>query len=167
VVRLSVDQWRTLLSASIRGAAPSGILSVHGRLAHKDTRRTRVLQWGCLEEPRTSRGAVRVLIREQPLAAPLGCSPEWGALSTFFFFFFTLVTGPRRSLSLKLSDTKSLCASVPALDESWRSHAFGNALALSSRYTTTRKFLLKSTLMKICLSRVPQRELLSDVDNFL
>jgi len=24
----------------------------------------------------------------------------------FFFFFFTLVTGPRRSLSLKLSDTK-------------------------------------------------------------
>ena len=25
---------------------------------------------------------------------------------TFFFFFFTLVTGPRRSLSLQLSDTK-------------------------------------------------------------
>jgi len=25
---------------------------------------------------------------------------------SFFFFFFTLVTGPRRSLSLKLSDTK-------------------------------------------------------------
>jgi len=24
----------------------------------------------------------------------------------FFFFFFTLVTGPRRSLSLKLSDTR-------------------------------------------------------------
>ena len=26
----------------------------------------------------------------------------------FFFFFLTLVTGPRRSLSLKLSDTRSL-----------------------------------------------------------
>ena len=24
----------------------------------------------------------------------------------FFFFFFTLVTGPRRSLSLKLSETR-------------------------------------------------------------
>ena len=29
------------------------------------------------------------------------CFRGWG-----FFFFFTLVTGPRRSLSLKLSDTK-------------------------------------------------------------
>ena len=27
-------------------------------------------------------------------------------LQIFFFFFFTLVTGPRRSLSLKLSDTR-------------------------------------------------------------
>ena len=27
---------------------------------------------------------------------------------TLFFFFFTLVTGPRRSLSLELSDTKSV-----------------------------------------------------------
>ena len=27
-------------------------------------------------------------------------------LGTFFFFFFPLVTGPRRSLSLKLSDTR-------------------------------------------------------------
>jgi len=27
-------------------------------------------------------------------------------LLAFFFFFFTLVTGPRRSLSLKLSDTR-------------------------------------------------------------
>jgi len=33
-------------------------------------------------------------------AAGVGC----GAL--FFFFFFTLVTGPRRSLSLKLSDIR-------------------------------------------------------------
>ena len=28
----------------------------------------------------------------------------WSRVSGFFFFFFTLVTGPRRSLSLKLSD---------------------------------------------------------------
>ena len=27
-------------------------------------------------------------------------------MSSFFFFFFTFVTGPRRSLSLKLSDTR-------------------------------------------------------------
>jgi len=26
--------------------------------------------------------------------------------ATFFFFFFTLVTGPRRSMSLKMSDTR-------------------------------------------------------------
>ena len=29
-----------------------------------------------------------------------------GTSGVFFFFFFTLVTGPRRSLSLKLSDTR-------------------------------------------------------------
>ena len=29
-----------------------------------------------------------------------------GAWQVFFFFFFALVTGPRRSLSLKLSDTQ-------------------------------------------------------------
>ena len=29
-----------------------------------------------------------------------------GQLSVFFFFFFTLVTGPRRSLSLNLGDTQ-------------------------------------------------------------
>ena len=29
-----------------------------------------------------------------------------GARLRYFFFFFTLVTGPRRSLSLKLSDTR-------------------------------------------------------------
>ena len=34
-------------------------------------------------------------------------SSTWGSAEVFncFFFFFTLVTGPRRSLSLKLSDT--------------------------------------------------------------
>ena len=31
--------------------------------------------------------------------------PFWLGSGCFFFFFFTLVTGPRRSLSLKLSDT--------------------------------------------------------------
>ena len=31
---------------------------------------------------------------------------EEGLLACVFFFFFTLVTGPRRSLSLKLSDTR-------------------------------------------------------------
>jgi len=31
---------------------------------------------------------------------------RWSRAEGFFFFFFTLVTGPRRSLSLKLSDTK-------------------------------------------------------------
>ena len=33
------------------------------------------------------------------------CALEFYHVS-FFFFFFTLVTGPRRSLSLKLSDTR-------------------------------------------------------------
>ena len=40
----------------------------------------------------------------------VGCSGRVAALVTrsgqLLFFFFTLVTGPRRSLSLKLSDTK-------------------------------------------------------------
>ena len=38
----------------------------------------------------------------------LACNhPEgWKLQGHFFFFFFTLVTGPRRSLSLKLSDTR-------------------------------------------------------------
>ena len=31
--------------------------------------------------------------------------PLWQALG-FFFFFFTLLTGPRRALSLELSDTR-------------------------------------------------------------
>jgi len=34
-----------------------------------------------------------------------GCCP-WRAGQTIFFFFFTLVTGPRRSLSLKLSPSR-------------------------------------------------------------
>jgi len=34
-------------------------------------------------------------------------------LVSFFFFFFTLVTGPRRSLSLKLSDTRVYEPLVP------------------------------------------------------
>jgi len=33
-----------------------------------------------------------------------------------FFFFFTLVTGPRRSLSLKLSDTRELGGHAPDLE---------------------------------------------------
>jgi len=32
--------------------------------------------------------------------------PSLQDLEAFFFFFFTLVTGPGRSLSLKLSDTR-------------------------------------------------------------
>ena len=32
------------------------------------------------------------------------------------FFFFTLVTGPIRSVGLKLSDTKSLCASNTSVE---------------------------------------------------
>ena len=64
--------------------------------------------------------------REPPETPPRGVTPActlcrrrttgtWGAWSRkdatssarcFFFFFFTLVTGPRRSLSLKLSDTR-------------------------------------------------------------
>jgi len=34
------------------------------------------------------------------------CEPAVLQATSFFFFFFTLVTGPRRSLSLKLSDTR-------------------------------------------------------------
>jgi len=42
----------------------------------------------------------------------LSCNRVWdasrvvGEMVRCFFFFFTLVTGPRRSLILKLSDTK-------------------------------------------------------------
>ena len=36
----------------------------------------------------------------------------YSRLAAGFFFFFTLVTGPRRSLSLKLSDTVSLQESL-------------------------------------------------------
>ena len=35
-----------------------------------------------------------------------GAEPRSRPESILFFFFFTLVTGPRRSLSLKLSDTR-------------------------------------------------------------
>jgi len=42
-----------------------------------------------------------------PRASPLARARcVWNRLWGFFFFFFTLVTGPSRSLSLKLSDTR-------------------------------------------------------------
>ena len=40
-------------------------------------------------------------MREMNRGVRVGCR-----LGIVFFFFFTLVTGPRRSLSLKLSDTR-------------------------------------------------------------
>jgi len=53
------------------------------------------------EEEEEPRGQERVSLPRETVAA---C----GVVRPCFFFFFTLVTGPRRSLSLKLSDTKSL-----------------------------------------------------------
>ena len=43
------------------------------------------------------------------------CPPDGnlGRLNLDVFFFFTLVTGPRRSLSLKLSDTKVYAPQIP------------------------------------------------------
>ena len=41
------------------------------------------------------------------------------ALRGFFFFFFTLVTGPRRSLSLKLSDTRAYEPQMRARLSTW------------------------------------------------
>jgi len=48
------------------------------------------------------------------------CTRQCGR-ATIFFFFFTLVTGPRRSLSLTLSDTRVYEQSVTpcALDQGW------------------------------------------------
>ena len=48
-------------------------------------------------------------MREVPLYAGTCAGVGWkrsAAPITFFFFFFTLVTGPTRPLSLKLSDTR-------------------------------------------------------------
>jgi len=55
-------------------------------------------------------GGGRFLMGEVPLysvEAKCGAQTEFThSLSFVFFFFFTLVTGPSRSLSLKLSDTR-------------------------------------------------------------
>ena len=51
-----------------------------------------------LRVPRWSNSVVK-------LEASLG-GHRWHLLASFFFFFFTRVTGPRRSLSLKMSDTR-------------------------------------------------------------
>jgi len=39
-------------------------------------------------------------------------APGYCELACLVFFFFTLVTGPRRSLSLKLSDTRACLVAV-------------------------------------------------------
>ena len=41
-----------------------------------------------------------------PVARDVEKGVEWRAPGSLFFFFFTLVTGPRKSLSLKLSDAR-------------------------------------------------------------
>ena len=45
---------------------------------------------------------------EDAAEAVAACNDKEWNVRTLSFFFFTLITGPRRSLSLKLSDTKSL-----------------------------------------------------------
>jgi len=42
--------------------------------------------------------------------------PGLGDLEVIIFFFFTLVTGPRRSLSLKLSDTRVYAPQIRDLE---------------------------------------------------
>ena len=70
-----------------------------------------------------------IMVRHAPSATPPTCScprlltnrlalsltwEAWG-VGFFFFFFVTLVTGPRRSLSLKLSDTRVYEPQIRAL----------------------------------------------------
>ena len=55
----------------------------------------------------------------------------------FFFFFFTLVTGPRRSLRLKLSDTRVYAPAV--------------GLAAGPSPLVPRKRLGQSTLSRECI----------------
>ena len=71
--------------------------------------------WGSVSSVRAEREAsthqpsewnqiVFLMVAQVPHGVP--CSRRPRPSGTFFFFFFTPVTGPRRSLSLKLSDTR-------------------------------------------------------------
>jgi len=63
----------------------------------------KIAKFRCGYEPLVHPGRL-----EQLHLIGLRCGLRCGVweLRRYFFFFFTLVTGPRRSLSLKLSDTK-------------------------------------------------------------
>ena len=52
---------------------------------------------------RLREGLETCAVEEDVRAELLECLAE---MEVFFFFFFTLVTGPRRSVSLKLSNTR-------------------------------------------------------------
>ena len=88
--------------------------------------------------------------------------PAFRVVQVPFFFFFTLVTGPRRSLSLKLSDTK---VQVPLL--LWLS--LSRAGALPSRYPSEACVGLTLVSERESLLNLGRRtvNLIPEVDEFL
>ena len=73
------------------------------------------------------RGPRKTLCDVNPLAFNREVYAKSVAFWDFFFFFFTLVTGPRRSLSLKLSDTKVYEPQIRAL--TFNREVYGKSVA--------------------------------------